>query len=403
MHQIKILSIGKKSKFGMEKLKNPKKILPLVIVLLLVGLLLFRILSPKAEQSSPFNFIFNPGPNINHTDDKVNVLLLGTAGGKHDGADLTDTIMVASINYKTNKVYLISLPRDLWLDEVKGKINSVYEKGGEGEGIDLSKKIIGGVLGIPIHYGIRVDFNGFTKAVDEVGGIDVSIDKTFDDYLYPITGKEQDMCGLKEEEREFNEEEAKKLNIETGKRKVLIDTSGQIATDSAEPNKGYEYFKCRYEHIGFKAGVSHMDGSTALKFARSRMGSNGEGSDFARSRRQQRVIDSFREKVLSLETLVNPGKITSLISIFGNSIDTDLGLNDFIELYKIAKENKETASFVISDQGKDSLLTNPPLGQYGGAWVLIPRGGKFDKVQEYVKSVLNGEVSSEASSSARTR
>ena len=241
------------------------------------------------------------------------MLLLGIAGGKHDGATLTDTIVVASYNLKTDRVYLISIPRDLWLPSLQSKANAVYQIGlTQGDGLPLVKTIFGNVTGLPIHYGLRVDFSGFVRAVDTLGGIEVMVERSFDDYNYPIAGKEEDLCGYTEEEREFSEEEAKNLNIESGKRKLFISSEGQIATDSAEEGQGAKYFTCRFEHIGFEKGLTAMNGEEALKYVRSRHGTNEEASDFARSKRQQKALDAVRTKVLSLDTLTNPQKISGL-------------------------------------------------------------------------------------------
>ena len=377
-----------------------KKILPvLIIAAVLIGINLgYSLLSGT---TTVFKFIFQE-TSLKSTDNRVNILLLGNAGGIHDGAYLTDTIMVGSYNLKEDKAYLFSLPRDLWFDKTKSKVNAVYEIGdAKREGLEFSKRIFGEILGIPIHYVVRLDFRGFIKAIDEVGGLEVEVEKSFQDSLYPITGKENDLCGFKEEEREFNEEEAKKLNIERGKRKVLVSPDGKIATDSADPQKGYVFFSCRYELISFKAGTVQMDGEMALRYVRSRMGSNNEGSDFARSKRQQRVIEAFRKKVLSLETLSNPVKMKSLVDIVGESMETDIPIENALDVYKLTKDVKSNQSFVIGAVGKNSLLINPPLQDYGGAWVLAPRGGNFNEIQQFVAKVLKGEVTEyEATASA---
>ena len=377
-----------------------KKLMPGFTIAGIILLAIFIISFLKGPEE--FRFILQ-GSGLRSTDNKINILLLGNAGGKHQGSDLTDTVMMASINQKTNQVYLISLPRDLWVDSVKGKLNSVYEIGDSNDmGLSYSKDVIGDILGESIHYGVRVDFSGFVKAVDLIEGIDVLVAKSFEDSLYPIEGRENDLCGLEEREMDFNDSDAKKLNIPTGKRKVLIAKDGKIATDSAEPDKGYDYFPCRYERIEFTAGETHMDGSTALKFVRSRMGTNGEGSDFARSRRQQLVLEAFRSKVLSLETLSSPLKITELIKTFGKSVEIDIPVKDILKLYKLSKKIEETHSFVLAT-GKDALLINPPPNDYGGSWVLVPKNGNFDDIHKYVDSVLNGEVENvEATASART-
>lgn len=400
--------------------KKPKRSIKMLVLgicglaLILGGLYLFYLLQPH---DSPIRFIFNSGPGFEVTDDRVNVLLLGNAGGTHDGANLTDTVIVASLNIKTNKVYLISLPRDMWVEEMGAKINTVYDLGKKNnDSLMFGKKIIERIVGVPIHYAVRLDFSGFEKAIDEVGGIDVVVEKSFNDYLYPVTGKEHDLCGWEEKELEFNEEDAKKLNIEPGKRKVITmpadnpDLAVQgmkIATDSAEDKKGYIYFTCRYEHISYKKGEAHMDGETALKFVRSRMGTNGEGSDFARSNRQQKVIEAFRKKVLSLDTLVNPSKIGGLLDAFGKTVEVDIPITDAIQIYPYVEKIEKTSSIVLGNLDKESLFINPPSDNYGGAWVLAPRSGDYIEIQNYVKKVLQGELdedeSKQATTSARPR
>lgn len=379
-----------------------KRITPVLIIIstiIAIGIIRAIFSSPTS-----FDYAFRIpfiGYLFDTTDDKVNILLLGNAGGNHDGTYLTDTVMVVSYNLKKRHVNFISLPRDLWLDEQKLKLNAVYETGEEKkQGLKFTKEIVGGVLGIPIHYSIRMDFNGFEMAINEVEGIEVDVEKTFDDFLYPIAGKEEDLCGWMEEEREFSEEDAKNLGLDPGKRKVLVKED-KIATDSAEPEKGYEYFDCRFEHIHFDKGLTKMDGETALKYVRSRMGSSGEGNDFARSKRQQRVIESFRKKVLSLETIFNPKKLAGLIGAFGQSIETDIPIDDMIELYKLSKQVESSSNFVISSSGEAPLLINPPQSDYGGVWVLVPKDGNFSETKNYVKKILAGEID-EASNSART-
>ena len=350
--------------------------------------------------------------NLKSTNDRVNILLLGIAGGAHDGRDLTDTIMVASYNLKTNKVYLFSVPRDLWLPPLKSKANAVYELGlAQKNGLGFTKTVIGNILGIPIHYALRVDFRGFVQSVDATSGVDVLVDKSFDDYNYPIDGKEDDLCGYLEKEIDFSEDQAKQLNIESGKRKVFISPDGKIATDSAQEDLGAKYFNCRYEHISFEKGLVHMDGITALKYVRSRHGTSGENSDFARSKRQQKVIEAVRNKILSLETLANPQKVTDLIKALGKSVDTDISVKDAVEFYKLSKKLQQTSNFVLDDSSKSglpnnrsSLLIQPASADYGGAYVLISQDDDFAIVQGYVRKILTGEITEyEATAAARNR
>lgn len=343
------------------------------------------IWSLKTSTSAAFNFVFSSS-KLKSTDGRVNVLLLGLAGGRHDGALLTDSIIVASYHIKSKQVTLISVPRDLWLGNMKGKANSAYEIGlVKDEGLRFAEDKIDDVLGLPIHYGIKIDFSGFVKAIDLVDGIDVDVPKTFDDYNYPIQGKEDDLCGLIEKEIDLNPDQAKALNVTPGKKRVLVDTQDKVATEAAS-------FACRFEHIHFDQGKTKMNGSIALTFVRSRMGTNGEGSDFARSRRQQAVIQAFREKILSLDTLSNPKKVADLIKTFGDSIETDIPFESYLEFYDLVKKMERSNSLVLGQIRGKSLLINPPPSEYGGGWVLIPPNNDFTSIQQYIKSELEKEV-----------
>ncbi len=399
----------KKIDFQNRKVKKFKAKNLWVFICLGLIALIFSIfyISRSSTSVSVFNFgsIFKRDP-FGAVDGKVNVLLLGNAGGTHAGPQLTDSIIVASYDLKTQKATLISIPRDFWLDNIGAKINTAYEIGQkDGMGLNYAEGKIGEVLGIPIQYGVRIDFSGFAKAIDIVGGIEVDVAKTFDDYNYPIEGKEDELCDYKEEERDLKDEDIKNLNLPSiyppdlwysslpnplpkGKYKILIDEAGNIATDSSKIR-----FDCRFEHIHFDEGKAVMEGETALKFVRSRSGTSGEGSDFARSKRQQLVLQAFREKVLSLQTLVNPSKIASLISTFGSSIEADIPNERFLDFYKLIKNTKKVESVVLGNLGNGkSILVSPSPGDYGGAYVLIPKNNDPKEVKEFVKEVLKKEA-----------
>lgn len=404
------LGAGQGSSKTRKARKILKKLIPIVLVIgLFCGLALFLTSLSGSTSVVNFNPFVNP---LKATDDRVNILFLGIAGGTHDGASLTDTIMIASYNLKTNKVYLFTIPRDLWLPELRSKANAVYQLGlSQNNGLGLVKTVMGNVLGIPIHYALRVDFRGFVQAIDALGGIEVDVARSFDDFLYPIQGEEDNLCGLEEREIDFSEEEAKKLNIEPGKKKVFVSSDGNIATDSAEEDKGIKYFACRYEHISFEKGKMQMSGAVALKYVRSRHGTNGEGSDFARSARQEKVLQAVRNKILSVDTLFNPEKISDLLNTLGKSIDTDISTKDGFEFFKLSKKLEQTSTFTLDDSlktgllsdGRDRLLIHPPAKDYGGAYVVISEDDDFSIVHEYVKKILSGEITEyEATSSARS-
>lgn len=318
--------------------------------------------------------IFNNDIDLRKKDERVNILLLGIGGGKHDGPNLTDTIIFASIDPKLKKVTLVSIPRDFWISTEETKINSIYAFGEEqekGRGLENIKETVSKVVGQPVDYAIRIDFAGFVKAVDLMGGLDIDVERTLDDYEYPVSGKEGDTCGFEGEEFE------------------------KRATMSAEEQ--VDAFPCRYEHVHFDTGITHMDGETALKFVRSRHAVGIEGSDFARSKRQEKVINAFRDKLFSLGTILNPVKVVSLYDVLSDSIATDIHKDEYDDFIKLAKKMEgATTQSVILDFGNENeekygLLTNPPLSQeFRGQWVIIPRAGSADysEIHQYISCML---------------
>lgn len=340
-------------------------------IIIVIALFFLVFLGFKTARLIPlfFQIVFNHNIVLKKEDDRVNLLFLGVAGGRHEGPNLTDTILFISLNSQKNKVTLISVPRDLWTQSLQGKINTAYEIGEkkrQGGGLILAQSAVSNILNQQIHYSARIDFNGFTKAVDLLGGIEVNLERSFDDYQYPIDGKENDTCG-------YNDDESKE----------------RLATASSQ----LEAFPCRYNHIHFGRGVLHLDGTQALEVVRSRHAEGDEGTDFARSKRQETVIKGVKDKIFSLNVLLDPGKIIGLYDLLKNSIDTNIKedeIDDFLRLFQKMKNAKiESAVLDYGDEKKSipGLLINPPLStDYDGQWVLIPRlgNGNFSEIQKYV-------------------
>lgn len=359
----------------------------ILLILILFGRFIFEAVrySPVLVQLAT-----NKAINLKKTtDNKINVLILGTGGGTHDGPNLTDTIIFANIDPNpasgSAKTTLVSIPRDLWVPELNGKINRAYSDGEEkkeGGGLLLAKALISKIVNQKIDYAIRIDFAGFVKAVDEVGGLDIDVDRTLDDYAYPIEGKEDETCGHTEDE--------------------IKDLAAQIATGSATD---LQSFPCRYEHLHVPEGEQHMDGELALKYVRSRHALGVEGSDFARSKRQEKVINAFKDKVFSVGTLLNPVKLSQLYDVFKGSIDTDITQDEYDDFIRLAEKmrNGKITSYVIDtgdgENGRPELLYNPTergedTSPFGGAWVLIPTAGNgnYTQIQSYVACLIKGGI-----------
>jgi polyisoprenyl-teichoic acid--peptidoglycan teichoic acid transferase len=361
----------KTQKKSLPKKKGPKsRVIAVLLSLLVISAIPVIILvGSKKGWLNTVTFVATvTAAEVKNTDGRTNILLLGS-DRRNEYANtrgLTDTLIVASVNKIDGDVVLISLPRDLWVHSpagYKSKINAIYTYGGAEE----SKKVIENVLGIPIHYYGVVDFNIFTETINIVNGINVNVEKAFEDYEYPIEGKEDDMCGRTEEQLEELEEESP-LRV----------------------------FPCRYQHLIFNQGLQAMDGETALQYARSRHGTNGENTDFARAKRQQKVIVAVKDKALSMNTLLNPAKIKDLYDSYSKNIDTNITLTDIQSLYALSQqmEFNNIRSVVLDDRSSAEVggLLYAPLDTslYGGQYVLIPRAGDFSQIHAYVQRYLFG-------------
>ncbi len=364
-----------------EKTKKRALLVTLVILLVVVGLVGIKTWK---YLSIGVAVITNNKIELKQSEQKkINLLILGVGGGAHEGPDLTDTIIFASIDPNTKKVVLASIPRDLWILDLTAKINSAYTYGEEkqkGKGLFLTSAAIEKIIGQQIDYVLKIDFDGFVKAVDMIGGLSVDVDNTFDDFAYPLTGRENDLCG---------HEDTK-----------IATFSAQIATGSASI---LDLFPCRFEQLHFDSGLTHMDGITALKYVRSRHAIGEEGSDFARSKRQEKVIAAFKDKIFSLDVLLNPVKALSLIDVVNDSIDTDIKEDEYDDFIRLARKFKSAAiTSVVLDTGDEAtnrpgLLMNPPMtDEYLNQWVLIPTAGNgnYTEIRKYIECEIKGNCGS---------
>ncbi len=261
----------------------------------------------------------------------------------------------------------------------------------------MAQSAVSEVLGIPIHYVIRIDFSGFKKAVDLIGGVDIGVEKAFDDFEYPIEGKDYDTCGYTEKMIEEPNTLGRSASA-SAQKLIYLDKNGN------QPPEGVNPYSCRFEHLHFDAGLQHMDGTLALKYVRSRKGTNGEGSDFARARRQQKLILAMKKKILSFETLLAPQKLNGLVQTFSENIDTNVAVEEISRFYKLSTKVNfdKVRTFVLTNEGENSLLTNPPEGQYHGAWVLAPQSGNWDQIHRFVKNMIFNPPEEMATPSGKT-
>jgi len=276
-------------------------------------------------------------------DDRINLLALGIGGQGHDGPELTDTIIFTSYRPSTDEVGMLSIPRDLTVF-VPGydwrKINHVNAFGEveeEGSGPEFASEVISEILGQDIHYWIKVDFDGFADLIDDLGGVNVYVEQSFADHQYP--------------------------------------------TD--------DYLT---QSISFDEGWQKMDGDIALQYVRSRHGTNGEGSDFARARRQQNLLMAVKNKVLSASTLLNPAKINRIFETLQDHIQTNLSTWQILRLATMGRDvDPETITNHVLDNSADGPLYDDMIN---GAYVLLPKNDDWGMIRRIAANVFNESVSS---------
>ena len=316
-------------------------LVPIIGALAIFGILIYLLFS--LVKSLDFSsFIFSFGKNLqNDGNGSTNILLVGIGGPGHDGPDLTDTIMVAHIDYIHHRVPLISIPRDLFVNTKqtgKSKINAVYANAknyyGDEKGMQVLQETVSQVTGLPIQYYVKIDFKGFEDIVNNLGGVDVNVEKP------------------------------------------LVDT--QFPNDATN---GWETFT-------MDAGLQHMDGTTALKYARSRHST----SDFDRARRQQELMYSIKQKALSLNVLTSPDKIQELYQSINESVSTSLSLGEIIQLAKIAQDyGKESVFPIVYNDDPTTcggVVYTPDRAYFADASVELQVGSGYDYVHFLTSTVL---------------
>ncbi len=335
-----------------------------IFILLIIGLILYlglflinanknlnKTIVPETNvaKDNALDKIKNFLPSATHLEgeknNRINILLLGLDGGpRRSGTYLTDTIALVSINPKTYQSAILSIPRDLYVQiphsNYHTKINALYTYGlknknlSQNESVDLIRTAVENITGEKIPYYVIIDFSGFKKVIETLGGLNLEVPEDIKDTRYP------------------------------------------------GPNYSYETFE-------IKKGWQHLDAETALKYARVR---HVKGGDFGRARRQQQIISATREKALSLKILTNPKKISELLNILGNHLKTNISKKEMFAFAKILQNINihQTTTNVLDAWSKNSLLKSTHI-KLGGvyAYVLIPKIKSYADIQSLSKNIFN--------------
>jgi polyisoprenyl-teichoic acid--peptidoglycan teichoic acid transferase len=320
----------------------------LILILAIVGYFAWKtgfILNKiSGSKGTALSSLLGPGTAPVSQDGRMNVLLLGMRGADDPhGGLLADSIMVASFDTTNNRVAMISVPRDLYVQipdtTEHGKLNSVYahwEGSGQGKGIPEMEKMMETITGLKIDHAIAINFTGFQKLIDAVGGVDVRLSKAFYETKQFVEGNE---CG------------------------------GLFT---------------------LPAGTNHLTGEKALCYARAREQTN----DFDRSKRQQVILKALKDKMTSLGTLADFSKMNSILNIIGDNVKTDMTPDEMKGFYD-QYSNMKDANIVqrVFENSEKGLLEVPASGT-GLGYVLVPRAGQdnYTQLQDASQNVFTQEA-----------
>lgn len=338
----------------------------LTVLLLLVGGFLaikFLVAGGRVFNGNLFGLL-GSGKELK-TDEfgRTNILLYGNSedsiAHQENGAgiELTDSIMVISIDQKAKNAVMFSVPRDLYvkygeacLSGYEGKINVVFMCGKDGASQEQGAKKLMGVVGdtfdLDVQYYSQVNYTALKDAVNAVGGITVDIDSD--------------------------------------------DPRGVF-----DPNFDWQCnFRC--DMVRYKNGPANLDGDHALALARARNAAGGYGlggGNFDREQYQQKIILALKNKATTAGTIANPLAVGGLIDSLGNNVKTNFDTGEVKTLISLIKDiNDQSIKRLSLVKEDDPIMTT---GNYRGESIVRPVAGLFDysDVQRYIRKQLTNDVS----------
>lgn len=311
------------------------------------GMLLWgdRIISKlTGGNSGIFDFIGAISSNVKlKTDEKgrTNILIFGTSGydmdgdtgeGVHDGAQLTDSIMVVSVDQELNDVTMVSLPRDLYVGNTctsTGKVNEVYfcaNLYGEDEagGAEALKSTMKEIFDIDIQYRVHVDWSALVQIVDNLGGITVTLDE----------------------------------DIEDGWTQTYVK-AGEPVT---------------------------LNGERALGLARARHGT--EMGDFTRGNSQQKILAAIQKKLV--ESNIDLGTVLGLVDVIGDNVRMDFNIEELKTIFYLAKDISFDSMRQIPLIDYDKNIYYLSMAMMNDISYVVPAAGvkNYSAIQDYVQKML---------------
>lgn len=282
-----------------------------------------------------------------HTNYRKNFLLLGldSLATRGDVPPLTDTMMLISLNLQTGEIITLSLPRDLWSGAYQTRLNALYAYGQErypDEPARFPREVISDITGVPIHHTLTLTFDDVSELITMVGGIEVDVPQGFVDEEFPRTNVD--------------------VTIERDPAKL-------------------------YERVEFMSGPQTMNGDLALKYIRSRHSEGDEGTDLARSQRQQLVIQALLKKASDPAVILDPVQLGKLYRFYLDTFGANFSPQEALGTLKMWGESDSSITFTNERLG---VYPDDPMGElihpqprlYQGQWIYLPRDP-----QEFQRSV----------------
>lgn len=332
-----------------KKWSRKKKIIVAIIAILIVAILgvggyfIYKFLYAGNQifSGNVISAIFDEAQPLQEDENgRSNILLFGTSedDADHPGANLTDSIMVVSINQTTNEAYIVSIPRDLHVkygqscdSGTEGKINVIYscnqDLGEEAAAAALSDKV-GEVLGLDIQYAVHVNYTVLKEAVDAVGGITVTIES---------------------------------------------DDSRGILDRNFDWMCNYTCYYVKYEN-----GPATLDGIHALALARARGDSSPtyglSRSNPDREDNQRKILIALKDKAVSAGVLANPVAVNNLLTTLGNNLRTNFAADEIKTLIQLGQDvaTENITSFSLEDSDNPLATANCFSGD------ICPNAGNYD-------------------------
>lgn len=355
-----------------HKSSRRKWIVAAVLLFVVLGIGLGAYVGVKALVASSNVFrgnifdVFQDQPLKQDANGRSNILIVGTSEDDpgHEGGNLTDSMMILSVDQKNKNAFMISIPRDLYVkfgqacnSGYAGKINEFYNCAHDGKGVDadraaLTKEadFVGNIMGLDVQYGVNVNYTVMREMVNAVGGsITVNIESR--DPRGQMDSNFDWKCGV-------------------GDRKV---SRAEVLRRC--PPSGH--------FIDYKNGPVTLDAEHALYLAQARgdiAPTYGfEQSNFDREKNQQKIIKALREKAVSAGVLTDFNKVSAIIDALGNNLRTTFETKEFRTLVSLAKDIKsEDIKSISLIDGDDPVMST---GNVDGMSVVKPSAGTYDYSQ----------------------